>query len=89
MKVEFDKSFEKWLSKITDKALLLKIEKVIIHLESVQSLDQVSKVKKLTGYKNYYRVQIGNHRLGFELVKKSTLRLIIVADRKDIYKKFP
>ena len=28
MNVEFEKSFEKWLSKITDRALLLKIEKV-------------------------------------------------------------
>ena len=89
MNVEFDKSFEKWLSKISDKALLGKIEKVIIQLEAVQSLDQISNVKKLTGYKNYFRVQIGTHRLGFELVKKSTIRLIIIADRKDIYKKFP
>lgn len=83
MKVEFDKSFEKRLSKITDKVLLGKIEKIIIQLESAQSLDQVTKVKKLAGYKNYFRIQIGSHRLGFELVKKSTIRLIIVADRKD------
>jgi mRNA interferase RelE/StbE len=89
VKVEFDKSFEKWLSKVTDKGLLGKIEKVIIQLESVQSLDKVSNVKKLTGYKNYFRIQIGNHRLGFELMQKSTIRLIIIADRKDIYKRFP
>ena len=50
MKVEFDKSFEKWLSKITDKVLLGKIEKVIIQLETVQSLEQVLHLKKLTGY---------------------------------------
>ena len=89
MIVEFDKSFEKWLSKITDKPLLKKIEKVIIQLESVQSLDQVSNVKKLTGYKSYFRIQIGSYRLGFELIRKSTVRLIIIADRKDIYKRFP
>jgi len=89
MKVEFDKSFEKWLSKITNKVLLGKIEKVIIQLESAQSLEQVSNVKKLIGFKNYFRVQIGNYRLGFELVQKSTVRLIIIADRKDIYKRFP
>lgn len=89
MNVEFDKSFEKWLSKITDKNLLKKIEKVIIQLETVQSLDQISHLKKLTGFKNYFRVQIGSYRLGFELIKKSTIRLIIIADRKDIYKRFP
>lgn len=88
MIVEYDKSFDKWLSKITDKALLGKIENIIIQLESAQSLDKVSNVKKLTGFKNYFRVQIGNHRLGFEL-KKSTILIIIIADRKDIYKRFP
>lgn len=45
MKVEFDKSFEKWLSKISDKSLLGKIESVIIQLESAQSLDQILNVK--------------------------------------------
>lgn len=89
MKVEFDKSFEKWLSKITNTLWLGKIEKVIIQLESVTSLDKISNVKKLTGYKNYFRIQIGHYRLGFELVNKSTVRLIIIADRKDIYKRFP
>lgn len=89
MTVEFDKSFAKWLSKISDKALLKKIEKVILQLETVQTLGQISNLKKLTGYKNYFRVQIGNHRLGFELIKKSTIRLVIIADRKDIYKGFP
>lgn len=89
MKVEFDKSFEKWLSRISDKSLLGKIESVIIQLESAQSLDQILNVKKLTGFKNYFRVQIGSYRLGFELVHKSTIRLIIIADRKDIYKRFP
>ena len=89
MNVEFDKSFEKWLSKINSKTLLKKIEQVIIQMESAQSLDQVPGVKKLTGFKSYYRVKIGNYRLGFELYNKSTIRLIIFADRKDIYKKFP
>lgn len=89
MNGEFDKSFEKWLSRITDKAVLKKVEKVILQLESSQALDQVANLKKLTGHNNYFRIQIGDHRLGFELVKKSTIRLIIIADRKDIYRRFP
>jgi hypothetical protein len=51
MRIEFDKSFEKWLSKITNKILFGKIGKVIIQLESSPSLDQVSTMKKWTGYK--------------------------------------
>lgn len=47
MNVEFDKSFEKWLSKINDKSLLRKIEKVILQMEAVQSLNQVPNIKKI------------------------------------------
>ena len=89
MKVEFDKSFEKWLSKVNHKGLLKKIEVSILQLESARSLDQLPNIKKLNGYPSYYRIKIGNYRIGFELIKKSTIRLLIVADRQDIYKKFP
>jgi mRNA interferase RelE/StbE len=89
MTVEFDKSFEKWLSKINDKALLRRIEKVILKMESAESIDQIQNVRKLTGFKRYYRVKLGNHRMGFERTSKSVIRLIIVADRKEIYRKFP
>jgi mRNA interferase RelE/StbE len=89
MTVEFDKSFERWLSKINNKAVFGRIEKAILQMESAESIDQIRNVKKLTGFKTYYRVKLGNHRIGFERINKSTIRLLIIADRKDIYKKFP
>ncbi len=89
MTVEFDKSFEKWLSKINDKTLLKRIEKVILKMESAESIDQIQNVRKLAGFKRYYRVKLGNHRLGFERTSNSVIRLIIIADRKEIYRKFP
>ncbi|MBN1768316.1 MAG: type II toxin-antitoxin system RelE/ParE family toxin [Prolixibacteraceae bacterium] len=45
--------------------------------------------KKLQGYKNYYRVRIGNYRLGFELIDGTIVLIILVAHRKEIYRKFP
>jgi len=89
MTVEFDKSFEKWLSKISDKTLLGRIEKVILKMESAESIDQIQNVRTLAGFKRYYRVKLGNHRLGFERTSKSVIRLIIIADRNEIYNKFP
>ncbi len=53
MNVEFDKSFEKWLSVINNKTVLKKVEKLILDLESAQSLDQIPKVKKLSGFSSY------------------------------------
>jgi len=89
MIIEFDKSFEKSLEKIKNKTLFQKIEKLIIEFENAKSLTDLTNIKKLTGYKYYYRVRIGEYRLGFEKISENTFRFIIVAHRKDIYKLFP
>jgi mRNA interferase RelE/StbE len=89
MIIEYDKSFEKSLEKVRNKTLFQKIEKIIIDFENAKSLSDIPSIKKLTGYKNYYRLRIGEYRLGFEKISENTLRFIIVAHRKDIYKSFP
>ena len=89
MIVEFDKSFDKSLEKISDKSLFPRIERAIINLEKAKSLADIPNLKKLVGFKEYYRVRIGDYRLGFEKLSNTTIRLIIIANRKDIYKLFP
>ncbi|MGB5025214.1 MAG: type II toxin-antitoxin system RelE/ParE family toxin [Saprospiraceae bacterium] len=89
MIVEFDKSFEKSLEKLKDLSLLSKVERIILSLESTDSLRQLKNITKLTGYKVYYRIKINEYRLGFEMIKEDRIRLIIIAHRKDIYKRFP
>lgn len=54
MIVEFDKSFEKSIARLKDQSLYPKIEKLIESVESVQFLSELSNVKKLSGYKNYF-----------------------------------
>ncbi len=89
MIVEFDKSFIKSLTKIHDRKILERIANKILVLEKSQSLNEITNIKKLSGYLYYYRLRIGSYRLGFEQINQETIRLIIVARRKDIYKKFP
>ena len=89
MIIEFDRSFIKSLDKIRDKVILSKVEKVIINLEKAKSLVEIPNLKKLVGYKTYYRIRIGDYRLGLEKIDDNTLRLIILANRKNIYKAFP
>lgn len=89
MIVEFDKSFEKSIDRLKDKSLFPKIEKFIDSLENINALSELSNVKKLSGYKTYYRYRIGEYRLGFEKINENTVRLIIICRRKDIYKVFP
>jgi mRNA interferase RelE/StbE len=89
MIIEFDKSFEKSLEKTKNKSLFLRIEQIIIDFENAKSLTDIQNVIKLSGYKHYYRIRIGEYRLGFEKITEKTFRFIIVAHRKDIYKLFP
>jgi len=89
MIVEFDKSFQKSLEKIRDKSLFPRIVRSIINLEKAKSLAEIPNLKKLAGFKEYYRVRIGDYRLGFEKLSNTTIRLIIIANIKDIYKFFP
>ncbi len=44
-------------------------------------------IKPLSGYNNYYRVKLGEHRVGFKREGGSII-FMRVLDRKDIYKYF-
>jgi mRNA interferase RelE/StbE len=76
MIVEFDKSFEKSLDKLKDKSLFPKIEKVIAIFEKTDSLTEVANIKKLSGFKFYYRYRLGDYRIGIEQISQNTIRLI-------------
>ncbi len=88
MEITFDKSFSKSLDKINDKIVLKRIEKTIIQCEKATDLVQISNLKKMVGYKNYYRIKIGDYRIGVEITNH-VIDFIIVAHRKDIYNRFP
>jgi len=89
MIVEFDRSFDKSLNKIQDPTILRRLRRVIIQLENSPSLIQVPNIVKLTGYTDYYRIRIGDYRVGIEVINSTTIRFIIIANRKNIYKNFP
>jgi mRNA interferase RelE/StbE len=89
MIVEFDKSFDKSLNRLNDKSLYPKIQKLFLLLDSAKNIQEIPNVKKLNGFKSYYRLRIGDYRLGFEKINEKTVRLIIIAHRKNIYNLFP
>lgn len=76
MKIEFGKSFEKSLDKINNKSVYPKILKTIIRCEQSKTLSEILNVGKLTGYKTYFKIRIGEYRIGFELIDKQTIRFI-------------
>jgi mRNA interferase RelE/StbE len=89
MIIEFDRSFDKSLNKIQDPTILRRLRQVIIQLENSPSLLQIPNIVKLSGYTDYYRIRIGDYRVGIEVINSTTIRFIIIANRKNIYKNFP
>jgi mRNA interferase RelE/StbE len=88
MKIQVQKSFEKDISKIGNKDLAAAVLKLIDELENCQLLSEVQHLKKMAGKGGYYRIRIGDYRLGFKL-SEQTLILLRFMSRKDIYKYFP
>jgi mRNA interferase RelE/StbE len=88
MNVEFRKSFEKDLSKIRDVELLQRIKGVIEEVESLDSLTDLSNVKKLKAEGDYYRVRVGDYRIGLSL-NEDVVTFVRVLHRKEIYRYFP
>ena len=76
MNIEFDKSFDKSLDRITNPIILKRIEGIIIQIEASKSLSELSNIKKLSGFPKYFRIRIGDYRLGFEYVDRNTVNLL-------------
>ena len=89
MNILFDKSFSKSLDKIKSSTIKIKVEELIVELENVKTINEVPSLKKMTGNRSYFRKRIGDYRLGIEIESSNTIRFIVIAHRKDIYRIFP
>ena len=88
MNVEFRKSFEKDLGKIRDEDLLLKIKIAIEEVEAAESLLDVNNIKKLKADGDYYRIRIGDYRIGFTH-DEEVITFVRILHRKEMYRYFP
>ena len=88
MNVRFEARFSKDLRRIQDGKLLTRIKELIISCKEVESLNEIGQVKKLRGYDTFYRVRIGDYRIGLELVQ-GELVFVRCLHRKEVYRYFP
>ena len=69
MTTGFRAAFLKDLEQIKDARLLERIEKAILALEHASSLSAVPQVKRLRGHSSFYRIRLGDYRLGPHLAR--------------------
>lgn len=88
MKITFDKRFEKDYDKLP-KDIQGKVKDIIKETLEANNLSELKSIKKLSGFKGYYRFKIRNYRLGLLLENDGILVFSRVLHRKDIYRFFP
>jgi mRNA interferase RelE/StbE len=88
MNILVNKAFLKELTKIPMKERQ-RVEKLIFEdAENYSNLIQIPNIGKLKGYSNYYKIRIGDYRIGLKYTD-DTLTFERILHRKDIYKVFP
>jgi mRNA interferase RelE/StbE len=88
MKTLYEKSFGRDIKKIKNKRLLKQVQKAISQVEVAASLADVPNVKKLEGYGAFYRIRVGEYRIGIEILEGQVI-FVCFLNRKDIYRYFP
>ncbi len=88
MKLTFTNKFLKQVSKLKDKKLQKEIEKIIESAETAPTLSEIKNLKKLKGHKDFYRIRLGNYRIGIHF-NNHDFTFAAIDNRKDIYKYFP
>ncbi|HDR51279.1 MAG TPA: hypothetical protein ENN90_06625 [Mariniphaga anaerophila] len=64
MKVEYSKTFVKAVKKLSGK-MLDSVKRTILETKKAENIGQLSNCEKLVGYKNTYRLRIGDLRAFF------------------------
>ena len=88
MEVEFLGKFNKDISSINQKMTKASIIKIIEQVENARNISGISNVKKLKGFKEAYRIRVGDYRLGI-FISGNKAQFARFVHRKDIYNLFP
>lgn len=89
MNVEYSKDFEKSVKKLSGK-MLDSIRRVIAEVKNAESIKEITDCKKLVGYRNVYRIRIGDYRAFFTFhieIVNDTVFFIYLVSRGEAYDK--
>ena len=89
MKAEYLPSFIKDLQALRGVPEERRIRKLVFdEIQSVTALEQLPGLKRLQGYRNAYRLRVGEYRIGF-FFDGQRIIFARALNRKDIYRFFP
>ena len=86
--VLFEASFILDLKKIKDRQLLGQVQEAIEQVKAAVSPTDVTDLKKMQGLDNFYRIRMGDHRIGLDDLDGEII-FVRFLHRKGIYRHFP
>ncbi len=88
MKLRFEHRFYRDLKRVRDKGVLNGVSALIEEAKNASSVQDIRGLVKLQGYRNYYRVRVGDWRVGL-VIEGEVVIFVRILHRKDIYRYFP
>ena len=88
MRLSFRKSFERDLKRISNLVVLRRVRQAIEQVEAAEDLNHVRGAGRLSGSGSFYRIRIGEFRIGLA-IEASDVEFVRILHRRDIYRYFP
>jgi mRNA interferase RelE/StbE len=88
MKSDFLASFLADVKKLRDGKVQHSVAQVIKRVERAIALADIPSLKRLSGHHNYFRIRIGDWRIGLK-VERDTVIFVRCLHRREIYRFFP
>lgn len=88
MKVVYSRSFPRDLKRIRDRSLRLRVDNVIAQVKNAQGVDQIPNILQMTGQSNFYRIRVGDYRVGVKIIGDE-VEFTRFLHRREIYRSFP
>lgn len=89
MNFEFKKSFAKDLKKKAHgRKLCSHVQEIIQEVANTESFYKIKNLKKLKAKGNYYRIRLGDYRIGLK-IEEGTVIFVRFLHRNEIYRYFP
>ena len=92
MRILVKPAFDRDISKIKNKALLLELDKKISQIEKAKSTENITGLKLLRTYKVHYRIKVETPGQQFRIgavIRRGSVWLVRFLSRKKIYALFP
>ena len=88
MEIRYGAGFNRDLARIRNPDLSRRIERIIEDLKAASTITEARGVRRMTGAERYYRIRIGDYRLGVS-AEGDVVTLLRFAHRSEIYRVFP